>query len=123
MRGLVVDLVLEEQRGVRGGRPAAEGARARIEGDRVCQQLTRRPRPRYVLSGTVCDQNLIAFRPSKCSQFRLSAPLRPDIPGPGTGGTGGGGGHRVGARRGTTTGRRYQRRDAGRGSGTDSGGR
>jgi len=89
----VVDLVLAEQRGVRGGRPAAEGARARVPGNGLCQQLARRSRPRYVLPGTVCDQNLIALvRPSKRSQFHGSvahdsrAAPRP----PTSGGVGGG---------------------------------
>lgn len=95
----IVDRVLEVQRGVRGGRPAAEGAGARVPGNGLRQQLTRRSRPRYVLPGIICDQNLIALvRPTKCSQFHGFSALHTNhATRPPSGGAGGDGDANPGA--------------------------
>lgn len=133
MHRLVVVVLLAEQRGIRGGRPSAEGAGARVEGNGLRQQLTRRSRPRYVLSGTICDQNLIAFvRPSKCSQLRGPATRGSGATCPAPGFAGGGGGN-PGEQKGYTRaidrweGTRWRRvewvagRPAGRGAGNRGG--
>lgn len=79
VRGLAFNLLLAQQRGVCRGRSAAEGAGARVtrERQRFREQFSCRSGARYVIPGIICNQNLIAFHYTKCSQQIGFAPHGP----------------------------------------------
>lgn len=88
--GCSLVVLLAQQRGVRGGRSAAEGAGLGVarEWQRLRQQLARRSGARYVIPGNICYQNLIAFSSTKRSQQYGLAPNGPGAQCPAAAGAG-----------------------------------